>query len=107
MTNKEAFQILLALEKFALLTDKQVIAIDTAIKALTQVSVERYMEVNGCWLLSDNNSYSPFDGSEQYLYRCSICYKKASRPTKYCPNCGCFMFGRETEVVNNDERGSS
>lgn len=102
MTNKEAFRILLAIENKVPLTDKQIIAIDTAIKALTQVSVERYMEeVTGCWLLSDNNSYSPFDGSEEYLYRCSVCYKKASRPTKYCPNCGCFMFAREPEVLNN------
>lgn len=102
MTNKEALRILLAIENRVPLTDKQIIAIDTAIKVLTQVSVERYMKSgNGWWVSENNENYSPFDGSEENVYRCSVCYKKASRPTKYCPNCGCFMFAREPEVLNN------
>lgn len=49
MTNKEALSILLAIENRVPLTDKQVIAIDTAIKVLTQVSVERYMKAGNGW----------------------------------------------------------
>ena len=104
MTNKEALRILLAIENRVLLTDKQIIAIDTAIKALTQVSCERYMKSgDGWWVAENNENYSPFDGSEENIYRCSVCYKKESRATKYCPNCGCFMFTREPEVFNNDK----
>ena len=102
MTNKEAFRILLAIENNVPLTNEQIIAIDTAIKALTQVSAESYKQSgNGWWVYENNTQYSPFDSSEEYVYRCSVCYKKASRPTKYCPNCGCFMFAREPEVLNN------
>lgn len=105
MTNKEALEILRALEKFALLTDKQVIAIDTAIKSLIQVSLrEQHIQLgNGWWVSENNENYSPFDGSEENVYRCSVCYKKESRATKYCPNCGSFMFTREPEVFNNDK----
>lgn len=104
MTNKEALSILLAIENRVPLTDKQVIAIDTAIKVLTQVSVERYMKAgNGWWVFENNTCYSPFDGSGENIYRCSVCYKKESRATKYCPNCGSFMFTREPEVFNNDK----
>lgn len=104
MTNKEALRILLAIENRVQLTDKQIIAIDTAIKALTQVSCERYKTGgNGWWVSENNENYSPFDGSEENIYRCSVCYKKESRATKYCPNCGCFMFTREPEVFNNDK----
>ena len=103
MTNKEAFRILLAIENKVPLTDKQVLAIDIAIKALVQGSCESYMKFGGWWVADNNENYSPFDGSGENVYRCSVCYKKESRATKYCPNCGCFMFTREPEVFNNDK----
>lgn len=99
MTKSEALRILRAIENKVPLTDTQVIAIHTAIKALIQVSVERYINSgNGWWVSENNENYSPFDDSEENVYRCSVCYKKESRATKYCPNCGSFMFTREPEV---------
>lgn len=66
MTNKEALRILLAIENRVPLTDTQVIAIHTAIKALTQVTVEQFRNSDDGWWVSENNSnYSPFDDSEE------------------------------------------
>lgn len=47
----------------------------------------------GKWIRCENPMYSPFDDSDQYTYRCTVCYKKNDKQTKYCPNCGAKMNG--------------
>lgn len=45
------------------------------------------------WIKCENPMYSPFDGSDEYTYQCSICHMKNDKSTKYCPNCGAHMIG--------------
>lgn len=66
-------------------------ALKMAIEALKQPEQKR-----GKWIRCENPMYSPFDDSDQYTYRCTVCYKKNDKQTKYCPNCGTHMEVRES-----------
>ena len=65
-------------------------------KELYKKDMAEYIRIRqtiGKWLKSENSMYSPFDGSDEYTYRCSVCHMKNEKSTKYCPNCGAHMIG--------------
>lgn len=53
---------------------------------------EEYKEQNAQqdnWIFVGNNpSFSPFDGSGEYILVCPKCGYKTSKNTPYCPMCG-------------------
>lgn len=51
--------------------------------------------IQGKWLREYNPSYSPFDDSGEYRYRCSQCGKYNHRESAFCPDCGATMKGGE------------
>lgn len=55
--------------------------------------------IPGKWIRENNPSYSPFDDSGEYLYRCSRCEKYNCRESAFCPDCGATMKGGEKNGV--------
>lgn len=47
--------------------------------------------VRGKWIRENNPSYSPFDGSSEFIYRCNQCGESNDRDSALCPNCGADM----------------
>lgn len=55
--------------------------------------------IPGKWIRENNPSYSPFDDSSEYLYRCSQCEEHNNRESAFCPDCGAQMRGGEQDGV--------
>lgn len=55
--------------------------------------------IPGKWIRENNPSYSPFDDSSEYLYRCSQCEAYNNRESAFCPDCGAQMRGGEQDGV--------
>lgn len=55
--------------------------------------------IPGKWIRENNPSYSPFDDSSEYLYRCSQCEEYNNRESAFCPDCGAQMRGGEQDGV--------
>lgn len=90
MTRQEASKILTELwgcDYYYCLSINDATAIDMALEALKQPEQKR-----GKWIRCENPTYSSFDDSDQYTYRCTVCYKKNGKQTKYCPNCGALLM---------------
>lgn len=51
--------------------------------------------VRGKWIRENNPSYSPFDDSSEYIYRCNQCGESNARDSAFCPNCGADMRNAE------------
>lgn len=45
----------------------------------------------GEWIAVDNCMYSPFDGSDEYVYHCNKCGCESEKASKCCPHCGTRM----------------
>lgn len=45
-------------------------------------------------------SYSPFDGSSEYIYRCNQCGENNYRDSAFCPNCGAKMNGGVNDAAD-------
>lgn len=43
----------------------------------------RFRQTIGEWLTCENPMYSPFDRSDEYTYRCTVCHMKNDKPTKF------------------------
>lgn len=54
--------------------------------------------IPGKWIRENNPSYSPFDDSSEYLYRCSQCEEYNNRESAFCPDCGAQMRGGEQDA---------
>ena len=67
----------------------------------TLIAVKKYLEsipaadvrpvVHGEWGKRLNPSFSPFDDSGAYLYRCNQCRHNQNYESNFCPNCGADM----------------
>lgn len=55
--------------------------------------------IPGNWIRENNPSYSPFDDSSEYRYRCSQCDEYNNRESAFCPDCGAQMRGGEQNGV--------
>lgn len=51
---------------------------------------------HGKWIKKNNVNYSPFDGSPEYIYICSVCGREENKQEPYC-NCGAKMDGGKNE----------
>lgn len=54
--------------------------------------------IPGKWIRENNPSYSPFDDSSEYRYRCSQCEEYNCRESAFCPDCGAPMRGGEQDA---------
>ena len=59
------------------------------VKSKTKASSK---ERHGKWIKKNNVNYSPFDGSPEYIYICSVCGREENKQEPYC-NCGANMEG--------------
>lgn len=61
-------------------------AVDMAIEALQEPERKK-----GKWILCENPIYFSLRIGDADPYRCTVCYMRNDRQTKYCPNCGAEM----------------
>ena len=49
------------------------------------------IRARGKWMTHNNPCYSPFDGSSEVVYMCSLCEYLHDSPSNYCEWCGAEM----------------
>lgn len=72
---------------------------DADIRLRSVPAADARPNIPGKWIRENNPSYSPFDDSSEYLYRCSQCEAYNNRESAFCPDCGAQMRGGEQDGV--------